>query len=205
MKKLNPNLEVYGDIKRMHQPRYVDIISGGFPCQDISISGSMEGIKGERSGLWSEMYRVIRMVRPKYVIIENSPALTFRGFEQVLCDLSKAGYNAEWQSLSNNAFGYPHRRERLYVIAYSDEMRLQSGICNDGSFNSIFKQFASEKTTSYTLSERIYQIPNATNIRTGNGVRHWTQRVGSLGNAVNPTLAYYLFECIKQHINRYTT
>lgn len=96
LKNKFPHAERFTDITKTTGLRYVDIISGGFPCQDISVAGKREGIKGKRSGLWSEMYRIIWEVRPKYVIIENSPALTISGLEQVLCDLSKIRYNAEW-------------------------------------------------------------------------------------------------------------
>ena len=116
LKNKFPHAERFTDITKTTGLRYVDIISGGFPCQDISVAGKREGIKGKRSGLWSEMYRIIWEVRPKYVIIENSPALTISGLEQVLCDLSKIRYNAEWQCISNYAFGYPHKRERLYLM-----------------------------------------------------------------------------------------
>lgn len=126
LKKHFPNTKQYEDIKELSNPGYVDIISGGFPCQDISIAGKGVGITGSRSGLWSEMHRVIREVRPRYVIIENSPMLLVRGFERVLCDLSKTGYDAEWQCLSNAAFGFDHHRERVYVIAYSNEIKQQT-------------------------------------------------------------------------------
>lgn len=88
-----PNAERHTDITKATGFRYVDIISGGFPCQDISLAGKREGIKGKRSGLWSEMCRIVREVGPKYVIVENSPALIISGLEQVLCDLSKIGYD----------------------------------------------------------------------------------------------------------------
>lgn len=189
--------EQYEDVRTLRNPRYVDIISGGFPCQDISVAGSMEGINGSRSGLWSEMYRVCGEVRPKYIIIENSPALTIRGFEQVLCDLSKIGYDAEWQCISNLAFGYPHRRERIYVIAYSNQIRPQSDICESGGFNSIFRKWASNPGNGYSCAKRILEIGAHSDIRNDDGFRDWTHRVGSVGNAVNPTIAYYLFECIK--------
>ena len=118
LRKNFSNTKQYENIIDMEIPEYVDIISGGFPCQDISIANTnADGIKGKRSGLWSEMFRIIRGVRPKYVIIENSPMLLVRGFERVLCDLSEIGYDAEWQSLSAETFGYPHKRERLYCIA----------------------------------------------------------------------------------------
>lgn len=97
--------EINRDIRTYSKPPFVDIISGGFPCQDISIAGKGVGIVGERSGLWSEMFRIVREVRPRYVLIENSPMLVVRGFEQVLCDLSEIGYDTEWQCLSGTDFG----------------------------------------------------------------------------------------------------
>jgi len=145
------------------------------------------------------MFRVIREVRPEYVIIENSPALLIRGFERVLCDLSQIGYDAEWQCISNVSFGYPHKRERLYVIAYTHEIRLQSDFCTEGGFRSVFNKWSSNPNDGYTLSKRIHEIGPSEIIRNGNGFQSWTHRVGSVGNAVNPTIAYYLFDCIKNH------
>jgi DNA (cytosine-5)-methyltransferase 1 len=199
LKKINKNGKQYEDIRTAKINEYVDIISGGFPCQDISVAGKMEGIKGERSGLWSEMWRIVRDIRPKYVIIENSPALLIRGFEQVLCDLSKIGYDVEWQSISNIAFGYPHKRERLYAIAYTHEIGLQSDIQREGSSNSIFRKWASNSADGYSLSKRVHKIGESAIIRNGDGFQNWTHRVGSVGNSVNPTIANYLFECIKVH------
>lgn len=197
LKKHFPNTIQYEDIREVKHPGYVDIITGGFPCQDISVAGKGKGITGERSGLWCEMHRIVGEIRPKFVVIENSPALLIRGFERVLCDLSKIGYNAEWQCISNYAFGYPHKRERLYIIAYTNEVRSQSNIFVDGCFNSIFKKWASNTDNGYTCAKRIYEMPASEHIRNGDGFRNWIHRVGSLGNAVNPTVAYYLFECIK--------
>ena len=199
---LNKHFEVneqYSDIRNSKISTRVDIISGGFPCQDISVAGKMAGINGQRSGLCSEMFRIIWDIRPKYVIIENSPALLIRGFERVLCDLSKIGYSTEWQCISNVAFGYPHKRERLYAIAYSNEIRLQSDLCTNRTFESIFRKWTSNSDYGYSLSKRIYEIGPSEVIRNGYGFRNWTHRVGSIGNAVNPTLAHYLFECIKHH------
>lgn len=191
--------EQFTDVRTANISTKVDIISGGFPCQDISVAGKMEGIKGERSGLWSEMFRIVRNIRPDYVIIENSPALLIRGFERVLCDLSEIGYSTEWQCISNIAFGYPHKRERLYAIAYANEKRLQSDICTNRGFESIFRKWTPNQNDGYTLSKRIHEIGPSEVIRNGNGFQSWTHRVGSIGNAVNPTIAHYLFECIKRH------
>ena len=202
LKRRFPHAERFTDIKKTTSLRYVDIISGGFPCQDISVAGKREGIKGSRSGLWSEMYRIIREVRPKYVIVENSPALTISGFEQVLCDLSKIGFNAEWQCISNYAFGYPHKRERLYLIAYSNEVRSQYGVCDNGGFESIYKEWSSDTSIGYTCAKRILEVPASSVVRNDDGFPNWAHRVGSIGNAVNPTVARYLFECIKEFDNQ---
>jgi DNA (cytosine-5)-methyltransferase 1 len=103
----------------------VDVISGGFPCQDISISGRGAGIAGERSGLWGEMSRIISEVRPRYAFIENSPMLVNRGLDRVLCDLASMGFNAKWGVISAASVGAPHKRDRLWIVAHSDTNRLQ--------------------------------------------------------------------------------
>src|SRR5690625_612996 len=101
----------------------VDIVSGGFPCQDISVAGSGAGITGELSGLWSEMPRIIREVRPRCTFIENSPALLTRGIDVVLADLHEMGFDAEWGIVSAADCGAPHKRERIWILAYSDSVR----------------------------------------------------------------------------------
>lgn len=202
LKKIHEHAKQYRDIREANITRYVDIISGGFPCQDISVAGKMEGIGGGRSGLWSEMFRVVRDLRPKYVIIENSPALLILGFEKVLCDLYSIGYDAEWQVISNLSFGYPTLRKRVYIIAYSNEIGSQGDICEHRTFKSVFKKWSSNPSDGYSLSKRIHEMPASTTVRNGDGFRHWTHRVGSCGNAVNPTVAHYLFDCILKHNER---
>jgi DNA (cytosine-5)-methyltransferase 1 len=95
----------------------VDIVSGGFPCQDISAAGSGLGLDGKRSGLWSEMARIIRDVQPKFVYVENSPMLTSRGLGRVLGDLATMGFDAEWGVVSAADTGAPHLRERIWILA----------------------------------------------------------------------------------------
>jgi hypothetical protein len=111
-----PHAERHTDITKTTGLRYVDIISGGFPCQDISVAGKREGIKGKRSGLWSEMYRIIREVRPKYVVVENSPALVISGLEQVLCDLSQIGYNAEYGNVYQTTLLDTHTKGKDFTL-----------------------------------------------------------------------------------------
>ena len=97
----------------------VDVVSGGFPCQDISVAGKGEGLSGERSGLWSEMARIIGEVQPRFAFVENSPMLTSRGLGVVLGDLSQMGYSAEWGVVGADDAGAPHRRERIWILAYA--------------------------------------------------------------------------------------
>lgn len=96
----------------------VDVLCGGFPCQDLSVAGKGAGLDGSRSGLWSEYARLIGELRPRYVIVENVPALLARGFGRVLGDLAALGYDAEWDCIPASAFGAPHRRDRVWVVAY---------------------------------------------------------------------------------------
>jgi DNA (cytosine-5)-methyltransferase 1 len=99
----------------------VDVVSGGFPCQDISAAGKGDGLDGERSGMWKEMARIIGEVRPKYAFIENSPMLTSRGLERVLADLASMGFNAEWGVLSAADVGANHKRDRIWIVGKSTE------------------------------------------------------------------------------------
>lgn len=191
--------EINRDIRTYSKPSFVDIISGGFPCQDISIAGKGVGIAGKRSGLWSEMYRIIREVRPTYIIIENSPMLLVRGFEQVLCDLSEIGYDAEWQCLSGTDFGIQQGRERLYCIAYSTCLN---------SKRSCEKSFFRKPYLSWQLGG-IYpgwrsrkSIPSPRFAGKSNGIPDRVDRTECLGNAVQPIIAHYLFECIKEFDNQ---
>lgn len=101
----------------------VDVISGGFPCQDISAAGKGAGITGTRSGLWSKMHRIIREVRPRYSFMENSPILTSRGLGRVLGDLAEIGYHASWCVLGAADLGAPHIRNRIWILAEDAERR----------------------------------------------------------------------------------
>lgn len=97
----------------------IDVIAGGFPCQDISIAGKKKGINAERSGLWTEFARLINEIRPKYAIIENVANLRSQGLARVIKDLWTIGYNAEWHCIPASAVGGPHRRDRIWIIAYT--------------------------------------------------------------------------------------
>lgn len=105
---------------------HIDVITGGFPCQDISVCGSGKGLDGKRSGLWSEMARIIGEVRPSFTLIENGPALLNRGFERVLADLARMGMDARWGVFRASSIGAAHHRARLFLLAYTDSSKLES-------------------------------------------------------------------------------
>nr|WP_217442846.1 DNA cytosine methyltransferase [Myxococcus sp. CA033] len=101
----------------------VDCVSGGFPCQDISVAGKGAGLEGERSGLWREYARIVAEVRPRFVFVENVAALRSRGLDRVLADLAALGFDAEWVCLRASDAGAPHKRERLFVLAHAEHRR----------------------------------------------------------------------------------
>jgi len=127
-----PEFPIFGDIKEFDGRPWrgtADIVCGGFPCQDISAAGKGAGITGERSGLWSEMARVIGEVRPRFAFIENSPLLRTRGLSTVLKDLASMGYDARWGVLGAWHVGAPHKRDRMWVLAHTMHPRLQGNQC----------------------------------------------------------------------------
>ena len=143
-----PEVPCYDDVRTLTAARLasdgiaVDVICGGFPCQDISVAGKRAGIaEGTRSGLWSEIDRLIGELRPAYVIVENVANL-LRGpveqpggwFGRVLGDLAERGYSAEWENIPASAMGAPHRRERVWLVAYPNgERQHECGAVSDGS------------------------------------------------------------------------
>ncbi len=96
----------------------IDVVSGGFPCQDISVAGRGKGIDGERSGMWKHMARIVGQVRPRFVFVENSPALISRGLGRVIGDLSQMGYDSRWCIMGADDAGAPHRRKRIWILAH---------------------------------------------------------------------------------------
>ena len=115
-----PDVPCYGDIRevRGEEVEPVDVLCGGFPCQDISNAGLRAGIEGARSSLWKEIARLVGELRPRYLIVENVAALRRRGLDVVLSDLAALGYDAEWDGLRASDFGAPHRRDRIWIVAY---------------------------------------------------------------------------------------
>lgn len=121
-----PTFPIWDDVRTFDGKPWrglVDVVCGGFPCQDISAAGNGAGIDGERSGLWREMARIVSEVRPKYVFVENSPLLVGRGLAMVLGDLAELGYDAQWFRLSASDCGAPHQRDRFWLVANANGVR----------------------------------------------------------------------------------
>ena len=116
-----PHVPRFEDVRTVHASDFTEeitLIAGGFPCQDISNAGRRAGIDGERSGLWSEYFRIVCEVRPEFVCVENVSALLERGIGRVLGDLASIGYDAEWACIPACSFGAPHIRDRVFILAY---------------------------------------------------------------------------------------
>ncbi len=125
LRKHWPDVRRYADVRRVgrHNLEPVDVLCGGFPCQDISVAGAGAGLAGARSGLWGQYARIIRELRPSYVVVENVSALLGRGLGTVLGDLAESGYDAEWRCIPASAVGAWHERDRLWIVAHAHGVR----------------------------------------------------------------------------------
>ena len=169
----------------------IDVVSGGFPCQDISINGKGDGLDGERSGLWSEMVRVVREVRPSFVFVENSPVLTVRGLGTVLADLAKMGFYAEWGCVSAEDTGAIHKRERIWIVAYTSMSR-----CSADAHIRNEKKISLFGCTS-NVSRIRQRWGNKPGIhRVSNGLANRVDRVRCLGNGQVPRVAAAAFNIL---------
>ncbi|WP_417814068.1 DNA cytosine methyltransferase [Thalassospira alkalitolerans] len=145
-----PEVPIYDDVRTLTAAQLardgisVDVICGGFPCQDISPAGKGEGINGRSSSLWFQFDRIIGEIRPRYIIVENSGALSYRGLSDVLGCLATRGYDAEWAAIPAGGVGAPHWRERTWIVAYPErgERREESYIREIGRMGWIKQQMA---------------------------------------------------------------
>ncbi len=192
-----PNMKKYGDIKNVDPENleYVDVITGGVPCQPYSYAGARKGSSDERY-LWPETIRIICAIRPKWVILENVRGLLTaedgKVFSKILSGLASCGYNAEWQVLSARAFGAPHKRDRVFIVAYPERKGLQrpffeGSICCEPSKAST--EFGNRNITCGS-----WWLENIANIRMGDGIplRLARHRVKAYGNAVCPQIIEFI-------------
>lgn len=168
----------------------VDIISGGFPCQDISCAGKGAGITGERSGLWKEFLRIISEVRPKFAFIENSPMLTSRGLETVLKDLAALGFDAKWCVLAADQCGAVHKRERIWILAADPKKVRQSNLkrlarqCSDK-----FKIWQHSEFDACVDDAPLWQSTDRASDVLGDWLPTGLDEIAAIGNAQVPIVA----------------
>ena len=174
----------------------VDVVSGGFPCQDISAAGGGAGLDGERSGLWVEMARIICEIRPKFVFVENSPILTSRGLGIVLGDLAKMGFDARWGVIGAKAFAGPLSRERIWIVACkpSEVRRIPTQIQQKTNIKSNLWD-AREFTTILDLCKSWGDSESGL-VSLGDGMAEWVGGVEALGNGQIPIVAATAFKLL---------
>lgn len=177
-----------------------NVICGGFPCQDISAAGNREGIDGIRSGLWSHYARLIRELRPDWVIVENVAALLVRGLDRVLGDLAEIGYDAWWDCVRASALGYPHERDRLWLVAYPAALRRDEGERSQERWRRLIR------ARIHGVSSPWAQAANNDEIRSGfirivDGLPDHAHRLGGLGNAIIPEFAELIGNAILASLN----
>lgn len=220
LKKHWPNVPVFEDVSALKKEdihEQVDVICGGFPCQDISLAGRGAGLAGARSGLWYEFHRLIKEIKPRYAIIENVSALRSRGLDKVLGSLSEIGYDAEWHCIPASAVGAPHQRDRIWVVAYANSQReLQSqgpeqnkrGWLGNGSgevANANSTQRERGRLPGRILAEDTnlggggwWEVePNVG--RVAYGIPNWSHRLKQLGNAVVPQIPELIGLAVMAH------
>ncbi len=179
----------------------VDVVSGGFPCQDISASGPGLGIEGPRSGLWKQMARIIREVRPPLVELENSPLLVGRGLAVVLSDLTELGYDAQWLCLSARELGAPHVRDRAWLVGRDVSNSLSCNVQGVVGESPYTGGWSDSPTQSPGLLGRArwQEWPAEPRVcRVAHGLAHRVDRNRALGNGQVPRVeaaAFTLLAC----------
>ena len=202
-----PDVPIAEDIKKLSLPEgFADVVTGGFPCTDLSCAGKQEGLSGERSGLWWEMRRIIGEVRPKFAVMENVPGfLSGNGgawFGDFLRSLAEIGYDAEWHCITAAAVGCDHVRERLWIVAYPSGLGLDADIFRQISLRiSAEKQSKIPKIINDDESgwRMAWDIPECLRVADGLPFEldEIKSRVKMLGNSIGPEIAYLIGREIK--------
>ena len=193
---LLPSFPIWDDVQTFDGKPWrgiIDVVSGGFPCQDISAAGKGAGIDGERSGMWKEMARIIGEIQPKYCFVENSPMLTSRGLGTVLGDLAEMGFNAEWGVLSAADVGASHLRERIWIVAKNTDTRCEygkQGYSERLEANQIKRSYSpiSDKSI-FKRFDQEYRKAEPDVVRMVNGVADTVDRLKAIGNGQVPLCA----------------
>ena len=191
--KILPPFPIWDDVQTFDGKPWrgiVDVVSGGFPCQDISAAGKGAGIEGNKSSMWKHMARIIGEVRPQYVFVENSPMLTSRGLGVVLADLSSLGFDAKWGVVSAADVGANHLRERIWIRAVCNAN-------NTGLQRNEWVRF-SGKTRNKSQSSRLsWWSAEPDVLRVANGIPARVDRLKAIGNGQVPLCAATAWELLK--------
>ena len=207
-----PNVPKFNDVREVgkHNLERVDLIAGGFPCQDVSTSrtAGRDGLDGKRSGLWAEFHRIICEVRPRYIFVENVTGLLSNGMGRVLGDLVSCGYDTEWQSIPASAVGAPTIRDRVWILAYpgQEHERFKGRAKTRARCVDVFPQgdnrTAPERREDRELVTLVPGIHSGVVAdwwrsqsrmdRSSNGIPDWVDRCMGLGNAVVPQVAEWI-------------
>lgn len=186
-----PRFPIWDDVRTFDGKPWrgkVDVVSGGFPCQDISVAGKGAGITGERSGLWGEMARVVCEVNPEYVFVENSPALVVRGLGTVLGDLASMGFDARWGVLSCAEVGGVHLRERIWIVATNTREKGRERV--SAKAIPTFSRFPwGEDVGSIEDLRKRSDLPEPTIRRINHDVAFGMDRLAAIGNGQVPRVA----------------
>jgi len=207
-----PEVPCYHDVRELTAGRLqadgisgVDVICGGFPCQDLSSAGKGAGITGARSGLWSELCRLIGELRPDFAIMENVTNLLAgdRGawFGRVLGDLAEIGYDAEWHCVPASCVGAPHGRDRVWIIANPTE-RVRDRILLPSVFYDEGVEQGFKRVWSLVGARRIRSGPPANfgRLRANDGISARVDEIAALGNSVVPKIPEMIGRAILSHL-----
>jgi DNA (cytosine-5)-methyltransferase 1 len=189
LRKHWPDVPIHDDICTFKPaPRSADVVVGGFPCQDISAAGKQAGIKeGTRSGLFYELMRVVRLVGPRYIVLENVAAIVNYGMAEVLGELDEAGFDAEWACIRASDLGALHKRERWWLVAYSISNRSKRNLQQEVSWQQSIQRIESLRSTQNLRIGPSISTPRL--LRGTDGLPNKLDRLRALGNAVVPQVA----------------
>jgi len=165
----------------------VDVVSGGFPCQDLSSAGKGAGLDGARSGLWREMARVVSEVRPRFVFVENSPMLVNNGLGRVLGDLSDLGFDARWTVMGANEVGAQHNRDRIWIVAHANSKGLQWTHDNQKKTKRVQQGFTKCVQTRIPITRAM--LSTSYFQRRSDAMACWMDRLKAIGNGQVPLCA----------------
>lgn len=206
-----PGVPCYDDVRTLTADTLqrdgiaVDVICGGFPCQDISSAGRQQGMgDGTRSGLWSEVARLVGELRPKFLIVENVAALLSGPpkqpggwFGRVLRDLADIGYDAEWENIPAAAVGAPHRRERVWLVAHPPQIG-HAGEFLSGSCAPRNEEWQTGAPLLPPYHDGMGQAEDSYSIREGDGFSEFMGELNGYGNAVIPQIPELIGRAILQ-------